>query len=161
VEDLDEGLVAALLAASRVLVAMSASSLDESTADVTLNQYRALVVLAGMSPIRMVDLSREMGLSPSSATRLVERLERKGLVRRAMNQESRRSIDLHLEPAGEALVTRVMAERRRRFEELLDGVPERRRSVMRRGFEDLASLAGEPVDVSDALLGRGQSDARR
>jgi len=161
-DDLDEGLMAALLAASRVLVATSASSLEASPIEVTLTQYRALVVLAGTSPIRMAELAGELGLSPSSTTRLVERLERRELVRRSMSESSRRSIDLHLEPAGERLVAQVMAERRRRFEELLDGVPERRRSVMRRGFEDLARLAGEPVtDVPDALLGRVRAAPRR
>ena len=150
-----DGLMAALLAASRVLVAMSATSIEASSVDVTLNQYRALVVLASRSPIHMVDLARELSLSASSATRLVERLERKGLVVRARSEESRRSIDLRLEPAGEDLVARVMGERRRRFDELLAEDPERRRATMRRAFEELAHLAGEPVnDVSDALLGR-------
>ena len=55
-----DGLMAALLAASRVLVAMSAASIEASPVDVTLNQYRALVVLASRSPIHMVDLAREL-----------------------------------------------------------------------------------------------------
>lgn len=147
--------MAAFLAASRVLVAASARSLDESETDVTLNQYRALVVLASRSPIRMTDLAAELCVSASSATRLVERLERKGLVARAASDTNRRSIDLRLEPAGEQLVAQVMAERRRQFAELVEGVSDRRRSVMRRAFEDLARLAGEQVsDVSPALLGR-------
>lgn len=152
--------MASLLAASRVLVAMSAASIEASPVDVTLNQYRALVVLASRSPIRMVDLARELSLSASSATRLVERLERKGLVTRAASATSRRSIDLRLEPAGEELVGQVMAERRRRFAELLSGVPARRQATMRRAFEDLAHLAGEPVaDVGPALLGRARRPA--
>ncbi|HWJ64316.1 MAG TPA: MarR family transcriptional regulator [Acidimicrobiales bacterium] len=145
----------ALLAASRVLVAMSASSIETSPVEVTLNQYRALVVLATSSPIRMSDLARELHLSASSATRLVERLEKKELVARAMSETSRRSIDLRLLPAGEELVALVMAERRRQFHDLLSGLPERRQAAMRRAFEELAQLAGEPVDeVSPALLGR-------
>lgn len=148
--------MASLLAASRVLVAMSAASIEASPVEVTLNQYRALVVLATRSPIRMVDLARELHLSASSATRLVERLERKELVARSTSETSRRSIDLRLEPAGEQLVALVMAERRRQFAELLADVPERRRAGMRRAFEDLATRAGEPVDdVSPALLGFG------
>ena len=129
--------------------------MQESGADVTLNQYRALVVLASRSPIRMSDLADELSLAPSSATRLVERLERKGLVVRAMSETSRRAIDLRLEPAGEQLVARVMAERRRQFEDLLAGVSDRRKATMRRAFEDLARLSGEPVgEASPALLGR-------
>ena len=151
----DDQLMAAMLAASRVLVAMSASSIEASPVEVTLNQYRALVVLAGRSPIHMADLGRELSISPSSTTRLVDRLERKGLVSRSANEASRRSVDLRLEPAGEDLVASVMAERRRRFAEVLAGLPERRRNAMARAFGDLAALMGEPVDdVSAALLGR-------
>jgi DNA-binding MarR family transcriptional regulator len=154
-EDLEDGLMAAVLAVSRVLVATSASSIEASPVEITLNQYRALVVLATQSPIRMVDLARELHLSASSATRLVERLERKGLVARSMSETSRRAIDLRLEPAGEELVARVMAERRRLLSELLADVPGRRRDAMRRAFEDLAGVADEPVaDVPPALLGR-------
>lgn len=152
---LDEHLMAAMLAASRVLVAMSASSIEASPVDVTLNQYRALVVLASGSPMKMTDLGRQLGISPSSTTRLVDRLERKGLVARAVNENSRRVIDVGLEPAGEELVAWVMAERRRRFATLIEDLPERRRSTMARAFTDLAGLLGEPVeDVPPALLGR-------
>lgn len=159
-DEIDEGLVAAVLAVSRILVAVSAASIEASPVQVTLAQYRALVVLAGRTPIRMVDLARELHLSASSATRLVERLERKGLVSRTMSAESRRSIDLRLEPAGEGLVSQVMTERRRLVEALLADLPERRRASMKRAFEDLARLAGEPVaDVPVSLLGRGPTPA--
>ena len=155
----DEHLMASMLAASRVLVAISASSIEASPVEVTLNQYRALVVLATGSPMQMADLGRELGISPSSTTRLVDRLERKGLVARAANETSRRSIDVGLAPAGEELVAWVMAERRRRFTEVLREVQDRRRSAMARAFSDLAHLLGEPVDdVPPALLGRAPID---
>jgi DNA-binding MarR family transcriptional regulator len=158
--DLDERLIAALLATTRVLVAMSASSIEGSPVEVTLNQYRALVVLAGRSPIHMAELAHELALSPSSATRLVERLERKGLVSRSMSTTSRRAIDLRLEPAGEQLVAQVMAERRRQLVAILDQVPARRRGALCRAFEELARVAGEPVhDVPALLLGRTGGDA--
>lgn len=159
-DELDEGLVAAVLAVSRVLVAVSAASIEASPIDVTLIQFRALVVLATSSPIHMVDLARALELSASSTTRLVERLERKGLVSRSMSETSRRSIDLRLEPAGEDLVAQVMAERRRRLEDLLRELPERRRAAVKRAFGDLATLAGEPVDdLPGWLLGRGAARA--
>jgi DNA-binding MarR family transcriptional regulator len=158
--EVDEQLMAALLAASRVLVAMAAGSIEASPVEVTLNQYRALVVLATRGPVQMAELGRELAISPSSATRLVERLERKDLVVRSVSETSRRSIDLTLQPRGEELVASVMAERRRQFDALLDAVPERRRRSMQRAFADLARLAGEPVEgVSPALLGRAGPSA--
>lgn len=147
-------MLASLMAASRVLVAMAASSIEASPIDVTLIQYRALVVIATTSPINMTELGRQLGLSPSSTTRLVERLERKHLVARSAGVASRRTVELRLEPDGDALVATVMTERRRRLEELLAGVSARRQDTMRRAFEDLAQLAGEPVVVPASVLGR-------
>jgi len=153
----DEQLLASLMAVSRALVAMAASSIEASPVEITLNQYRALVVLASRAPIPMVELARELALSPSSLSRLVDRLERKGLVRRAPSSSSRRSTDLRLEPAGEALVAAVMVERRRQFVELLSGLPPRGQAGLRRSFEAMARIAGEPVAVPPVLLGLTES----
>ena len=65
------------MTASRVLVAIAARSLA-AAGEVTLPQYRALVVLASRGPQRAVDLAGVLGVNPSSATRLVDRLVRSG-----------------------------------------------------------------------------------
>ena len=74
-------LIDALLSASRVMVALAARSLADLDADVTLPQYRALVVLASRGPQRVVDISTELGVNPSTGTRMCDRLVRKGLMR--------------------------------------------------------------------------------
>ena len=50
--------------------------------EVTLPQYRALVVLASRGPQRIVDLAGFLDVTASTATRMCDRLVRKGLVRR-------------------------------------------------------------------------------
>ncbi|HKC18701.1 MAG TPA: MarR family transcriptional regulator, partial [Candidatus Dormibacteraeota bacterium] len=44
------------------------------------------------------------GLSAASISRLVDRLERRGLVRRTRDTHDRRIVEVHLEPAGERLL---------------------------------------------------------
>ena len=46
-----------MLRASRVLVAIAARSLAEAGEDVTLTQYRSLVVLASRGPQRVAELA--------------------------------------------------------------------------------------------------------
>jgi hypothetical protein len=58
---LHDELVEALLSASRVMVGLAARSLADLDSDVTLPQYRALVVLASRGPQRVVDISTEWG----------------------------------------------------------------------------------------------------
>lgn len=55
-------------------------------------------------------LGEATGLSPTSITRLVDRLEGRGLVSRRRTSEDRRCVQVHLEPAGERLLgeTRVL-----------------------------------------------------
>jgi DNA-binding MarR family transcriptional regulator len=50
--------------------------------------------------LRMVDLSRSLLLSKSGVTRLVDRLEARGLVERAPCPSDRRVVWAHLTPAG-------------------------------------------------------------
>lgn len=109
-------LVRALLAMSRTMVALAARSLSAQDADVTLQQYRTLVMLAGSGPQRSAPLAKELDVAPSTLTRMCDRLVRKGLVHRFHRDNDRRSTWLGLTPAGRELVRVVMQARRREIE---------------------------------------------
>jgi len=102
----------ALLALSRVFVGLAARSLAQLDDDVTLRQFRALVLLVSRGPQRVVDLAAEMSVQSSTATRLCDRLVRKGLASRHERAEDRRAAWLALTPAGRDLVGAVMRNRR-------------------------------------------------
>lgn len=109
----------ALLAVSRSMVALAARNLATLGADVTLPQYRTLVLLAGGGPQRGAALAKELGVAPSTLTRMCDRLVRKSLVVRFHRYHDRRSIWLGLTPAGRDLVGVVMSARRRELEEIV------------------------------------------
>ena|SRR5689334_14649954 len=100
-------LVDTVLAASRALVAVAARSLAAVGDDVTLPQYRALVVLAASGPQGTVELAAALAVNPSTATRMCDRLVRKGLVRRRRQAGDRRAVRIALTPAGRDLVAEV------------------------------------------------------
>jgi DNA-binding MarR family transcriptional regulator len=108
----NDPLVAAFLAVSRSMVAIAARNLATQDADVTLPQYRTLVALAGRGPQRSAVLARELGVAPSTLTRMCDRLVRKALIHRFHRHSDRRSIWLGLTPAGRDLVGLVMRARR-------------------------------------------------
>jgi len=56
-----DSVVDAVLSASRVLVAVAARSLADIAEEVTLTQYRTLVVLASRGPQNLVGLARPSG----------------------------------------------------------------------------------------------------
>lgn len=69
---------------------------------VTESQGLVVRQLAKSGPSSLIELSKQLHVSPSNITGLVDRLEAKGLVRRA-RQDDRRIIHIHLTSQGEEL----------------------------------------------------------
>jgi DNA-binding MarR family transcriptional regulator len=138
-------MVDAVLTASRVLVAVAARSLADldDAEDVTLTQFRSLVVLASRGPQGMASLAEALGVTPPTATRLCDRLVRKGLVRRRADRNDRRQVRVALTDAGKKLVDIVTQRRRQEIAKLLSGVPEEARRSVIAGLQLLADAAGE------------------
>ena len=140
-------LAEAVLTASRVLVGVAARSLAESEEEVSIPQYRALVVLAGRGPQRPVDLADALGIDPSTATRLCDRLVRKRLISRRRRGPDRREVRLELTTHGAALLDDVTARRRREIERILKAVPAGERRGIVAAFAGFAAAAGEIPDA--------------
>jgi DNA-binding MarR family transcriptional regulator len=138
-----ESVVDAVLTASRVLVAIAARSLAEVANEVTLTQYRSLVVLASRGPQSVAALADELDVTPSTVSRLCDRLVRKGLVRRREDRRDRRAVRLALTPAGRELVDAVTDRRRTEIAGLLDGIPEEEQRSLVHALRRLAQAAGE------------------
>ena len=149
--DEDRALVDAFVAASRALVAVAARSLADLGEDVTLAQYRALVVLETRGPQRPVDLADRLHVTPPTASRMVERLVRKQLVRRVRSAQDRRMISVHLTDAGRRLVREVIHRRRAEIERILEQMPAGGRKAVTASLRSFADAAGEAPDQDWAL----------
>lgn len=134
----------ALLALSRVFVGLAARSMAEVDDDVTLPQFRTLVFLVSRGPLRVVDLAAELGVQPSTATRLVNRLDRKGLVRRLERPDDRRAAWLALTDAGQALVGTVTRHRRDAIAAMVRELSMTRPLAFASVVHALVEAAGEP-----------------
>ncbi|WP_296374536.1 MarR family transcriptional regulator [Pseudonocardia sp.] len=146
-------LVDAVMTASRVLVAVAARSLA-AAGDVTLPQYRALVVLATRGPQRGIDLAEALGVNPSSATRLLDRLSRGGLIRRTRLRADRRAVRVALSPTGRQLVAEVTQRRRQEVEQLMRALPAEQHQLVVTALHAIADAAGEAPE-RDLAVGLG------
>jgi DNA-binding MarR family transcriptional regulator len=133
----------ALLALSRVLVGLAARSLAQLDEDVTLPQYRVLVVLVSHGPQRVVDLSQELDVTSSTAARMCNRLVRKGLAERQERADDRRASWIGLTPAGRELVGAVMRLRREAIAHLVRDVSITRPVAFAATLHALVEAAGE------------------
>ena len=135
--------VDAVLSASRVLVAVAARSLSGVAEEVTLTQYRSLVVLASRGPQSVAALAEAVAVTPPTASRLSDRLVRKGLIHRRVDDRDRRLVSLALTETGRQLVDEVTGRRRAEISRLLEAVPLEAQRSMVAALQQLATVAGE------------------
>ena len=79
----------------------------------TLQMWRVLAALRERDGRRMGDLSETTSIEVSTLTRLVDNMEKKGLVARRRDADDARVVALHVTPAGRRLTQRItpIAER--------------------------------------------------
>jgi H+/Cl- antiporter ClcA len=145
----------ALLTASRALVAVAARSLA-GIDDVTLPQFRALVILTRPTTVTVGDLAGALDVHPSTATRLCDRLERKRLIRRRPGAApDRRETTVDLTAAGRRLVARVTDRRRRDLAAIAAAMTSQDRQVA------ISGLPGPPVSSRSSIPSGGPTPHRR
>jgi DNA-binding MarR family transcriptional regulator len=146
-----ERVVDAILLASRVLVGVAARSLAAVDPDVTLPQYRALVVLATAGPKNLGRLSELLEVHSSTATRLCDRLVAKGLIDRAAATADRREIVLSLTRKGRGIVDRVTQRRRAEIARIVDRIPVTQRTALIGALQRFGEAAGEVPEQAWSL----------
>ena len=110
-----------LLALARTVVGISTRAADQ-LGGVSIVQLRALTVLCDLGTANLGQLAEAMGVALSTASRLVDRLVRAGLVDRRPSPRTRREIELTVSDAGRATLERYdelrLAGLRARFEQV-------------------------------------------
>jgi DNA-binding MarR family transcriptional regulator len=142
----DQGAVDAVLTASRAMVAVATMSLGSAAEDTTIAQYRALVVLASRGRQRMVDLAAALGVTPSTAGRMCDRLVRKGLIRRHRDRADRRAVQVSITTAGKQVVDQATARRRELIAGILAKLPAGQQPAIADALQAFARAAGEVPD---------------
>lgn len=80
--------------------------------NITPEQYNVLRILRGSHPdkLMLADITSRMIDKSSNATRLVEKLRQKGLVKRELCESNRRQVDISITEKGLALMKLVDSE---------------------------------------------------
>ena len=147
----------AVLTASRTLVAVVTTSLGAAAEDITIAQYRALVVLASRGPQRIAGLAGALDVAPSTAGRMCDRLVRKGLIRRHRARADRRVVQVSITATGRQVVDEATGRRRALLAGILARLPARQQSAIAAALRAFAAAAGEipdgqwPPDPAGAL----------
>lgn len=147
-----DALTDAVLLSSRALIAVASRSIAAVDDDVTLPQFRALVVLDGDDGgVNVGALASELRIQPSTATRLCDRLVRKGLARRRVNPGNRREVTMALTDSGRDLVREVTRRRRREIAAIMARVPAAQRIAIVEALTAFREAAGEDDEMSSTV----------
>ena len=93
----------ALIGLARTVTGISTRAADRLGA-LSVVQLRALTVVAQLGPANLGQLAQELGVTVSTASRLVDRLVRAGYVDRRPSPHSRREVALTLTTSGTAML---------------------------------------------------------
>ncbi|WP_455361344.1 MarR family winged helix-turn-helix transcriptional regulator [Streptomyces sp. SYSU K21746] len=109
-------------------------------------QSQALLIARRSPGINLTGLAAEVGAAPPTASRLCDRLEAAGLLRRERAPGNRREVGLTLTLHGHEMVDALFARRTAAICEVLSRVPAARRGELLAGLRAFAEAAVDPGD---------------
>lgn len=108
-------------------------------------QVWALAVLARRPGIRVTEFARELSIHPSTASNLLDKLERAGYLRRSRCAGDHRVVELFITEAGQALLARAPQPHCGVLTHALEQLPD---SLLERLIEDLEAVT-ERMQIRD------------
>lgn len=119
---------------------------DVACCGVTVAQAATLETLHREGPMRLGSLGRRLGVTPSTLSRNVERLEAAALVRRAADPEDARSARVSLTPKGRTAARELERQEVAFARQVLARLPEERRDAVSAAFHDLLVAVREATE---------------
>jgi MarR family 2-MHQ and catechol resistance regulon transcriptional repressor len=86
--------------------------------DLTFPQFGVLEALAHLGPMKMCDIGSKLLMSGGNVTGVVDRLEEKGLVRRVVEADDRRTFVIHLTETGGKLIGKIFPQQAAEIEKI-------------------------------------------
>ncbi|GAA2650568.1 MULTISPECIES: MarR family winged helix-turn-helix transcriptional regulator [Nonomuraea] len=140
---LDPATGAAVENAAAALVAVWASSRQTAATKVSSIQMQALLTIERHQEVNLARLGEALGALPSSTSRLCDRLEATGWVRRSVSPDDRRELTIGLTPSGKALLEELRARRRDDLARVVDEMPPEARKALLRGLRAFTAAADQ------------------
>ena len=132
---------AILDAVPSVMAALRHEMRSGRSAELTVPQFRTLVFLGRRPGSSLSDVGRHIGVTPPSASRIVDRLVERGLVTRAADAGDRRRVTLVLTRRGAGTIRRAHAAARKSLAARTALLAPRERTTIVRAMRLLRSLA--------------------
>jgi MarR family transcriptional regulator for hemolysin len=101
---------------------------------VTVSRYRTLAILMELTDLTVNELARQSSIERSALSRLLDQLEREGLIARRLRATDRRALEIRITPKGRDAYLAMRPVRREVLERATEGIApgeiERMRTVI-------------------------------
>ncbi len=128
-----------------------------STAPTSASQLRVLHILEHHDGINLRTLAESLASTPSSTSRLCDRLQAAGFVERVLSAQDRREVRLRLSGRGRAFLAELRVRRERELRKVLADMPTGKRVALLEGLEAFCSAAA--TQIHDAAADSGSRTA--
>jgi DNA-binding MarR family transcriptional regulator len=122
---------------------------DSSGGAATITQCHALVEIGRRKSINLIDLAELLGLSKSTMSRIVQRMQKAGLITRSIDESNRRYIVIRLTENGTSIYQEVEQSSGGYYKSVFDLIPQEKQGQV------LESLSL----VTEALKRKGRNGA--
>lgn len=132
---------AAASAAAELMEVLWGRGREVDSSPVSASQLKVLFVLDGEDGVNLRTLTERLGSTPPSVSRLCDRLEAVGFVKRTANPSSRRELRLWLSESGRAFLRDLRSRREAEFQAVIARMPPRKRAMLMEGLMSFREAA--------------------
>lgn len=136
------------------------SSCDPAQNDMTWSQRKILVFLEEHGPQKMSTVARQICVTLSAATAIVDKLVRAELVYREADPTDRRVIRIGLSEKGGELLSESLKVQARCFEDILEKLEPTKRAELVDAFRKIHGLLSEVQSATNGFLTPAGQDLR-
>jgi len=140
-----------MIAAARVFAGITAESIAQADALLTLPQLRVLVLASRLEPLSATAVAVELDVHLSTASRICDRLVQADLLHRRDRPDDRRQLELTLTDEGRRALDSITEHRRRVFTRILRRIGREERTVLAQALDGFVEAA-EEYDFQRSLV---------
>ncbi len=122
---------------------LTPASSDENQNDVTWAQRKILLLLDACGPQKMSEIARQISVTMSGATAVVDKMVKGGLVTREFDPHDRRVVLVATSEQGRVVMEDCVKVQERCFEAILDRLTPDKRAELLNSFERIHELLEE------------------
>lgn len=147
--------------ATRGLLELSVGVLSDMEENVSPSHLRALQSLDRLRGAKVTALADALGVPPSTASRISDRLTAAGLITREVAADNRRATWLELTASGRAVLRDLVHARARALNEVAGALTDAERDALLRGAEAFAAVHRRMQDDGDQRRAAAGRDGDR